>query len=64
MLVKAFRGELVINEAELAKKEGRKFESAEMLLERIKKEKAKMEVAMKAAKTNVGKKRHVAGGHE
>ncbi len=64
VLAKAFRGELVMNEAELAKKEGREFESAEMLLERIKKEKAKMKAAMKVAKKPVGKKRRVAGGHE
>ena len=64
VLAKAFRGELVINEAELAKKEGREFESAEMLLERIKIEKAKMEAAMKTEKKILGKKRHIAGGYE
>lgn len=42
ILAKAFRGELVITEAELAEKEGRDFESAEKLLERILEEKAKM----------------------
>lgn len=35
ILAKAFRGELVPTEAELAKAEGRSFESAEELLERI-----------------------------
>jgi type I restriction enzyme, S subunit len=43
VLAKAFRGELVITEAELAEKEGRDYESAEKLLERIKEEKEKME---------------------
>ena len=43
VLAKAFRGELVPTEAELAEKEGRNFETAEQLLERIKQEKAKME---------------------
>jgi len=42
VLAKAFRGELVITEAELAEKEGRDFESAEKLLERILAEKAKL----------------------
>ena len=42
VLAKAFRGELVITEAELAEKEGRDFESAEKLLERILEEKAKL----------------------
>ena len=36
ILAKAFRGELVPTEYELAKAEGRSFESAEELLERIK----------------------------
>jgi len=35
ILAKAFSGELVPTEAELARKEGRDFESAEMLLQRI-----------------------------
>jgi type I restriction enzyme S subunit len=39
VLAKAFRGELVMSEAELAAIEGRDFESAEKLLERIIKEK-------------------------
>ena len=42
VLAKTFRGELVITEAELAEKEGRDFESAEKLLERILEEKAKL----------------------
>ena len=38
ILAKAFRGELVPTEAELARREGRECESASVLLERIKKE--------------------------
>lgn len=38
ILVKAFRGELVPTEAELARKENRDYEPASVLLERIKKE--------------------------
>jgi len=35
ILAKAFRGELVPTEAELARREGREYESASVLLERI-----------------------------
>ena len=38
ILAKAFRGELVPTEAELARREGRKYEPASVLLERIRKE--------------------------
>jgi type I restriction enzyme S subunit len=38
ILAKAFRGELVPTEAELARREGREYEPASLLLERIKKE--------------------------
>ena len=38
VLAKAFRGELVPTEAELARREGREYEPASVLLERIKKE--------------------------
>lgn len=38
ILTKAFRGELVPTEAELARREGREYEHASVLLERIKKE--------------------------
>jgi type I restriction enzyme S subunit len=38
ILAKAFRGELVSTEAELARREGRDYEPASVLLERIKKE--------------------------
>jgi type I restriction enzyme S subunit len=39
-LAKAFRGELVPTEAELARREGRTYEPASALLERIKAERA------------------------
>ena len=38
ILAKAFRGELVPTEAELARREGREYEPASVLLERIKRE--------------------------
>jgi type I restriction enzyme S subunit len=38
MLAKACRGELVLTEAELARQEGREYEPASVLLERIKQE--------------------------
>jgi type I restriction enzyme S subunit len=41
ILAKAFRGELVPTEAELARREGREYEPASVLLERIKTERAK-----------------------
>lgn len=50
VLAKAFRGELVITEAELAEKEGRDFESAEKLLERILEEKAKITKTLRKKK--------------
>lgn len=43
ILAKAFRGELVPTEAELARREGREYEPASVLLERIKEERAKAE---------------------
>jgi type I restriction enzyme S subunit len=42
ILAKAFRGELVPTEAELARREGREYEPASVLLERIKSEKASL----------------------
>jgi type I restriction enzyme, S subunit len=39
-LAKAFRGELVPTEAELARREGRRYEPASVLLDRIRKERA------------------------
>jgi type I restriction enzyme, S subunit len=41
ILAKAFSGELVETEAEIARREGRDYETAEVLLERIKEEKGK-----------------------
>jgi type I restriction enzyme S subunit len=38
ILAKAFRGELVPTEAELARREGREYEPASVLLERIRKQ--------------------------
>ena len=43
ILAKAFRGELVPTEAELARREGRDYEPTSMLLERIKAEKASLD---------------------
>jgi type I restriction enzyme, S subunit len=40
ILAKVFRGELVPTEAELARREGREYEPASVLLERIRKERA------------------------
>lgn len=51
VLAKAFRGELVKNEADLAAREGRDFESAEQLLERIREEKAKKVSKKNSSKT-------------
>ena len=50
ILAKAFSGELVPTEAELARLEGRDYEPADALLERIKAEQAKSEKKGKAAK--------------
>jgi type I restriction enzyme S subunit len=41
ILAKAFSGELVETEAEIARREGRECETAEVLLERIKEERRK-----------------------
>ena len=43
ILAKAFSGQLVETEAEIAKREGRDYETAEVLLERLKAEKGKKE---------------------
>jgi type I restriction enzyme S subunit len=57
ILAKAFRGELVPTEAELARKEGRDYEPASALLERIKSEREKS-----AASTNDIKRRKIVVG--
>jgi len=41
VLAKAFRGELVPTEAELARREGREYEPASVLLERIRRERVR-----------------------
>jgi type I restriction enzyme S subunit len=43
IVAKAFRGELVPTEAELARREGREYEPASVLLERTNAERAKVE---------------------
>lgn len=43
ILAKAFSGELVETEAEIARREGRNYETAEVLIERIKEERGKVE---------------------
>jgi len=48
ILAKAFRGELVISEAELARREGRVYETAEELLARIKNERTQPPMARPA----------------
>jgi type I restriction enzyme S subunit len=50
ILSKAFRGELVPTEAELARKEGRTYEPASVLLERIKSEREKSTASPNGAK--------------
>jgi len=53
ILAKAFRGELVPTEAELAKMEGREYEPAGVLLERIWEEREPKEHGEKARETNI-----------
>jgi len=50
VLAKAFRGELVPTEAELAREEGRDYETAQQLLERIKTGKKRLEQETKRGK--------------
>ena len=56
VLAKAFSGKLVEIEAELARRDGRDYEPAEVLLERIKAEQGKSGKKGKAAK---GKSTHL-----
>jgi type I restriction enzyme, S subunit len=51
ILAKAFRGELVPTEAELARQEGRDYEPATVLLERIARERAVAGTATRAGRT-------------
>jgi type I restriction enzyme, S subunit len=53
ILAKAFRGELVPTEAELARHEGRDYEPASALLERIRDDRAKL-ASMKTVKSRAG----------
>lgn len=63
ILAKAFRGELVPTEAELARREGREYEPASVLLERIKAEREK-DAATAAANRKPGlRRKKVASGH-
>lgn len=55
ILAKAFRGELVPTEAELARQEGRDYEPASVLLERIKREREK---EIQKPKITTRRKRH------
>ena len=55
MLPKAFRGELVETEAQLAAKEGREFETAEHLLARIRAGRDSSSAKPSAARRAVGK---------
>jgi type I restriction enzyme, S subunit len=55
ILAKAFRGELVPTEAELARQEGRDYEPASVLLERIKGEREKTEKKEPKAKKVTGR---------
>jgi type I restriction enzyme S subunit len=59
VLAKTFRGELVPTEAELARQQGRDYETAEQLLELIKTEKTRLEQETKKNKSsyNLGKKK-------
>jgi type I restriction enzyme, S subunit len=59
ILAKAFRGELVPTEFELAKSEGRSFESAEELLERIKLN-GKPKINEKRQKKTIQRAEHIA----
>jgi type I restriction enzyme S subunit len=52
ILAKAFRGELVPTEAEIAKSEGRPFESADQLLQRIRSLNADPHAAAKSKHVN------------
>jgi type I restriction enzyme S subunit len=53
ILAKAFRGELVPTEAELARREGREYEPALVLLERIRKERAREPKSAKRGRNSV-----------
>jgi len=52
ILAKAFRGELVLTEAELARREGRDYESGSELLQRIQAERGKLDVGRRGSGLN------------
>ena len=59
ILARAFRGALVITEAELARQEGRDYEPASILLERIRRERARQQLEsakLKPKRTPKGKR--------
>lgn len=55
ILAKAFRGELVPTEAELARREGRDYESASAMLERIRGERAEQVKPLRPSKRKARK---------
>jgi hypothetical protein len=57
ILAKAFRGELVPTEAELARREGREYEPASVLLERIRAERPAQDNSRSAPKGLAGTRR-------
>lgn len=59
ILAKAFRGELVPTEAELAKAEGRSYETAERLFMRIKRERAAQEGVRGRGRKGTRAKAHI-----
>ena len=61
ILAKAFRGELVPTEAELARREGRNFEPAAVLLSRLKEERRLLTETQPRRQTLKGRKRQTAG---
>jgi type I restriction enzyme S subunit len=61
ILARAFRGDLVPTEAELARQEGRDYESASALLERIK---AEREKAAMSPKNGAGRSRRSPGARK
>ena len=60
ILAKAFRGELVPTEAELARREGRDFEPAAVLLARLQEERRLITEAQPRRQTLKGRKRQKA----
>jgi type I restriction enzyme S subunit len=61
ILARAFRGELVTTEAELARQEGRDYEPASVLLERIRQERAQQQTTLKQRTKRTSKTRRKQG---